>query len=148
MIKILIVGLASFACLKAQAVPVCMAVTDADAQAILGASAKRSKDPSGCQWADAGRKKQMNVVLIGVASMYEAARADSARKGKTQAESGLGGTAFSTVPSDDHGGRAAIYLLKGSAVLVVDIEGFATGGAEAQLPQVRDLVRKLVPKLP
>jgi uncharacterized membrane protein len=31
--------------------------------------------------------------------------------------------------------------------LVVDIDGFAPGGAEERLPQVRDLVRKLVPKL-
>ena len=147
MIKILAVGLVSFVYLKGETVPVCMAVTEDDARAILGPSAKRSKDPSGCQWADTGRKQQMNLVRIGVASMYERARVDSATKGKTQAESGLGNTAFSTVPSKDKGGRAAIYLLKGSAVLVVDIEGFAPGGAEARLPQMRDLVRKLVPKI-
>lgn len=145
MIKILSVVLVSVAYLKAEAVPVCMAVTETDARAILGPSAKRSNDPSGCQWAKGG--KEMNVVRIGVAGMYERARADSAATGKTQAENGLGGTAFSTVPSKNQGGRAAIYLLKGSAVLIVDIDGFAPGGAEERLPQVRDLVRKLVPKL-
>ena len=147
MIKILIVGLASFVCLKAEAVPVCMAVTEDDARTILGPTAKRSKDPSGCQWMDTGHEKQMNLARIGVASMYERARADSAAKGRTQSEGGLGGTAFSTVPSKDHGGRAAIYLLKGSVVLVVDIEGFAPRGAEARIPQMRDLMRKLVPKI-
>src|SRR5947209_7098117 len=99
MIKTLILGLASFMYLKAETVPVCMAVTDDDARAILGTSAKRSKDPSGCQWADTGSKKRMNLARIGVASMYERARVHSATNGKTQAETGLGGTAFSTVPS-------------------------------------------------
>lgn len=145
MIKILAIVVASFVSLKGEAVPVCMAVTDADAQSILGPSAKRSKDESGCQWG-AGRK-QINVVRIGVASMYERAQADGAEKGRNRVETGLGGTAFSTVPSADHGGRAAIYLKKGSAVLVVDVEGFAPGGAEERLAQMRDLVRKLVPKL-
>ena len=147
MVKILSIVVASFVCLKGEAVPVCMAVTDADARTILGPSAKRSKDESGCQWQDAGSKRQMNVVRIGVASMYERAQADGAAKGRNRIETGLGGTAFSTVPSADHGGRAAIYLLKGSAVLVVDVEGFAPGGAEERLVQMRELVRKLVPKL-
>ena len=56
MIKILSVVLVSVAYLKAEAVPVCMAVTETDARAILGPSAKRSNDPSGCQWARGGRK--------------------------------------------------------------------------------------------
>ncbi len=145
--RIFSVVVLTVASLGAEAVPVCSAVTEADAQAIIGPSAKRSNDPSGCEWAGAGSKKQMNVVRIGVASMYERARADSAAKGKTQDENGLGGSAFSTIPSKDKGGRAAIYLLKGSAVLVVDISGFPAGGAEERLPQVRDLVRKLVPAL-
>jgi hypothetical protein len=37
--------------------------------------------------------------------------------------------------------------MKGPVILVVDIDGFAPGGAEERLPQVRDLVRRLVPKL-
>ena len=147
MIKMIAVVLVSVTCLMAEAVPVCMAVTEADARTILGPSAKRSNDPSGCQWADAGRKKQMNLARIGVASMFERAREGTAREGTTQAENGLGGPAFSTIPSAHKGGRAAIYLLKGSAVLVVDIDGFDPGGAEERLPQVRDLVRKLVPKI-
>ncbi len=147
MIKLLSGVLLTVACFAGEAVPVCSAVTVDDARTLLGPSAKRTNDPSGCAWQDAGRKKGMNVARIGVASMFERARVASATKGKTQAEDGLGGTAFATIPSSDHGGRAAIYLLKGSAVLVVDIEGFPAGGAEERLPQMRDLVRKLAPKL-
>jgi hypothetical protein len=147
MIRLLTVVLLTVACLAGQAVPICSAVTQDDARTILGPSPKRTNDPSGCAWMDGDRKKEMNVGRIGVASMFERARAGSAAKGKTQAEDGLGGTAFSTIPSADHGGRAAIYLLKGSAVLVVDISGFPAGGAEERLPQMRDLVRKLAPKL-
>jgi hypothetical protein len=147
MIKVLSVVLLTIACLAGQAVPVCSAVTEGDARTLIGPSAKRSNDPSGCEWADAGRKKQLNVLRIGVASMFERARAGSAAKGKVQTETGLGGPSFSTIPSADHGGRAAIYLLKGDGVLVVDISGFPAGGAEELLPQMRDLARKLAPKL-
>ena len=147
MIKVFSVALLTAASLAGQAVPICSVVTVDDARALIGPTAKRTNDPSGCAWQDAGRKKGMNVARIGVASMFERARVASATKGKTQAEDGLGGTAFATIPSSDHGGRAAIYLLKGSAVLVVDIEGFPAGGAEERLPQMRDLVRKLAPKL-
>jgi len=147
MIKLLSVVLLTAGCLAAEAVPVCFAVTEADARALIGPSAKRTKDPSGCEWADAGSKKRMNVLRVGTSAAFESYRAHSASEGKTQAENGLGGIAFSSVPSAHQGGRAAIYLVKGPAILVVDIDGFAAGGAEAQLPQVRDLVRKLVPKL-
>lgn len=147
MIKLLAIVLLTIACLAGQAVPVCSAVSEDDARSILGPSAKRSKDPSGCQWEDPGHKKQMNVVRVGVASMFERARADSAKTGTSKAETGLGGPAFSAIPSAHGGARAAIYLLKDSAVLIVDIDGFGAGGAEEHLPQVRDLVRKLASKL-
>ena len=147
MIKILSVAILTVAGLSAQAVPVCSAVTEDDARALIGSSAKRTKDPSGCQWAESGGKKQMNVAIVGTAAPFESFRAHSVEEGKTQTENGLGGTAFSSIPSVHHGSRAAIYLVKGPAILVVDLDGFAPGGAEQQLPQVRDLVRKLVPKL-
>jgi hypothetical protein len=147
MIRLLAVVLLTIAGLAGQAVPVCSAVSEEDARSILGLSAKRTNDPSGCQWQEVGHKKQFNVAIVGVASMFERARAASAKKGTSKAETGLGGTAFSAIPSADKGARAAIYLLKGSAVLVVDIEGFEPGGAEVHLPQVRDLVRKLAGKL-
>jgi hypothetical protein len=89
----------------------------------------------------------MNVAKVGSFAAFESYRAHSAREGKTQTENGLGGTGFSSIPTDGDGSRAAIYLMKGPVILVVDIDGFAPGGAEERLPQVRDLVRKLVPKL-
>lgn len=147
MIKLLSGVLLTVACLAGQAVPICSVVTVDDARTLLGPTAKRTNDPSGCGWVDADRKKQINVMRVGTSAAFESYRAHSAREGKTQAENGLGGTAFSTVPSAHQGGRAAIYLLKGSAILVVDIDGFAPGGAEERLPQMRDLVRKLAPKL-
>jgi hypothetical protein len=143
MIKLLSGVWLTVACLAGQAVPICSVVTVDDARTLLGPTAKRTNDPSGCGWVDADRKKEMNVMRVGTSAAFESYRAHSAREGKTQAENGLGGTAFSTVPSAHH----AIYLLKGSAILVVDISGFAPGGAEERLPQVRDLVRKLAPKL-
>jgi hypothetical protein len=147
MIKSLIIVLLTVGCLAAQAVPVCMAVTDDDARAVIGPTAKRTKDPSGCGWEDAGHKKQMNIARIGVASMFERARTGTAAEGRNQVETGLGGTAFSTIPTAHHGERAAIYVLGASSVLIVDIDGFAAGGAEERLPQMRILARKLVPKL-
>ena len=147
MIQLLFIGLLTAGCLAAQAVPVCMAVTEDDARAVIGSTAKRSKDPSGCGWEDAGHKTRMNIARIGVVSMFERARTGTAAEGKNQTETGLGGTAFSTIPTAHHGERAAIYVLGASSVLVVDIDGFAAGGAEQRLPQMRDLARKLVPKL-
>lgn len=130
------------------AVPVCMAVSEGDARAILGPSAKRTKDPSGCGWQTADHPmKQMNVARVGVAAMFEIAREDGTRKGATKVETGLGGAAFSTIPSAHKGARASICMLKDGAVLVVDIDGFEPGGAESHLPQVRNLVRKLGPGL-
>ena len=146
--RILGMVLAMAAGVAGAGVPICMAVSDDDARAILGASAKRTKDPSGCAWeAAADHKKQMNVVRVGVASMFEIARRESEKKGATKVENGLGGPAFSSVPSANQGARAAIYMLKDPAVLIVDIEGFGPGGAEARLVQVRDLVRKLGPSV-
>jgi hypothetical protein len=147
MIKILSMALLTVAVLAAQAVPVCSAVTEEDARALIGPSAKRSKDPSGCEWTDAGSKKRMSVVIVGTAAPFESFRAHSTQEGKTAAEAGLGGTAFSSIPSSHHGSRAAIYLVKGQSILVVDIDGFAPGSVEEHLPQVRDLMRKLVSKL-
>jgi hypothetical protein len=147
MIKLLSVALVTVACLTGQAVPVCSAVTEDDARTLIGPTAKRTNDPSGCQWADAGAKKKMNVARVGSSAAFESYRAHSATEGKTQNENGLGGTAFSSIPTAHQGGRAAIYLAKGPSILVVDIDGFAAGGAEERLPQVRDLVRKLAPKL-
>jgi hypothetical protein len=147
MIKLLAIVLLTITCLAGQAVPICSAVTVDDARMVLGPSAKRTNDPSGCGWADPDRKGGMSVMRVGTSAAFESYRAHSAREGKTQAENGLGGTAFSSIPSAHKGGRAAIYLLKGSAILVVDIDGFPAGGAEERLPQMRDLVRKLAPKL-
>jgi uncharacterized protein (DUF1501 family) len=146
MSKLLAVVLFTITSLAAQ-VPVCMAVSEDDARILLGATAKRTKDPSGCGWEDSGHKKELIVARIGVAAMFEGAHADSVQKGPTKDENGLGGTAFSTIPSAHNGTQASIYLVKGPAVLVVKIEGFEPGDAAQYLPQMRDLVRKLVPKL-
>jgi uncharacterized protein (DUF1501 family) len=146
MIKLSAIVLLAITSLAAQ-VPVCMAVSEDDAKSLLGATAKRTKDPSGCGWEDSGHKKQLNVARIGVATMFEAARADSVQKGPTKDERSLGGTAFSTIPSMHRGTEAAIYLVKGPAMLIVTIDGFESGDAAQHLPQMRDLVRKLVPKL-
>lgn len=147
MIKGFALLLFSAAFLAAEAVPVCMEVSESDARTVLGPSAKRTKDSSGCGWEDAAHKKRMTVALIRVAAMFERARADSVQKGVTKTESGLGDNAFSTVPYAHHGERAAIYMLKGASILVVDIDGFGASGAEEHLPQIRDLMRKLAGKL-
>lgn len=120
--------------------PVCADVSPADASAVLGVTATRTKDPSGCQWEGSTRKARLNVATVGVASMFEAARADGARKGTIQDEKGLGSAAFSSVPSKDNGHRAALYCLKGSIVLILDVEA---DGAAAHLPQMREVMRKL-----
>ena len=65
MIKILSAALLSAATLAGQAVPVCSAVTVEDARVLIGPTAKRTADPSGCQWQEAGGKKQLNVMLVG-----------------------------------------------------------------------------------
>jgi hypothetical protein len=146
MIKLFAIVLLTVAGLSAQAVPICMAVTAEDAQVLIGPTAKRTKDPSGCQWQETGGKK-LDVALVSSSAAFESYRAHSIKEGKTQTENGLGGTGFSSIPTAHHGSRAAIYLMKGPVILVVDIDGYASGGAEAHLPQVRDLVRKLVPKI-
>ena len=141
-----VVAAAFMMTVAAAAVPVCMAVSEGDARAILGPSAKRTMDPSGCGWETTDHpKKHMNVARVGVAGMFETAREDGTRKGPTKVETGLGGPAFSTVPSADQGSHASICMLKDAAVLIVDIDGFEPGGAGSRLPQVRDLVRKLGP---
>jgi hypothetical protein len=147
MIKVFSAALLTAASLTGQAVPICTAVTVEDARALIGPAAKRTSDPSGCQWQEAGGKKKLDLILVGSSAAFESYRAHSVKEGKTQTENGLGGTGFSSIPATQHGSRAAIYLMKGPVILVVDIDGFAPGGAEERLPQVRDLVRKLVPKL-
>ena len=146
MIKLFSAVLLTVAGLSGQAVPICAAVTVEDARTLIGPTAKRTNDPSGCQWQGAGGKK-LDVMLVGSSAGFESYRAHSVKDGKTQTENGLVGTGFSSIPTAHHGSRAAIYLMKGPVILVVDIDGVAPGGAEERLPQVRDLVRKLVPKL-
>ncbi len=146
MIKILAAVLLTITSLAGQ-VPVCMAVSEDDARTLLGAAAKRGKDPSGCGWEDSVHKKQLIIARIGVPAMFERARASYLQRGPTQDENGLGGTAFSSIPSAHKGTQALIYLVKGQAVLIVTIEDFEAGDAAQYLPQMRDLVRKLVPKL-
>jgi hypothetical protein len=125
----------------AQAVPICSAVTVQDATGILGSTAKRTRDPSGCQWEDPTHHRVLNVAVVPVPSMFAAARSQSARDGKTQDEPGLGGAAFSTIPTSDRGNRVALYSLKGSTLLILDLE---EDGAAGRLPQMRDVMRKLV----
>jgi hypothetical protein len=130
--------------LAAQALPICSSVTVEDATSILGVAAKRTKDPSGCGWEDANHKNQLNVAYVKVPSMFERARSTSASEGKTQDEPGLGGAAFSTIPSSHKGNRVALYCLKGSTVLILDLDEV---GAAGRLPQMRDVMRKLVSKI-
>ena len=80
MITVFAVVLLTAECLAAQAVPVCSAVTVDDAKTLLGPSAKRTNDPSGCAWVVTGSQKQLNVVRIGVASMFERAPRRQRRK--------------------------------------------------------------------
>jgi hypothetical protein len=67
------------------------------------------------------------VTRVGSSAGFESYRAHSARDGKTQAENGFGGTAFSAIPTAHKGGRPAICHLKGTAILLVGIDGFAPG---------------------
>lgn len=144
MMKLLVVSTLTVVSLAGQAPSICSLVTAADATAILGVSAKQTRDPSGCGWEDATHKMKLNVAYVNVPTMFAAARADSAKKGKVQDEKDLGGPAFSTVPaSAANGSRMALYCLKQSTVLILDIE---SAGAVDRLPQMRDVMRKLVPK--
>jgi hypothetical protein len=122
--------------------PVCSEVSAADASAVLGVPAIRTKDPSGCVWEDSTQIKTLNVAYVKVAAtvMFEGARADSAKNGTIQDEKGLGTKAFSSVPSKDNGGSVALYCLKGSTVLILDVEAER---AATRLPQMRELMRKL-----
>ncbi len=144
LIRLSVAVLLTAASLGAQSVPICTAVTVEDARTVIGPDAKRTRYPSGCQWQGTGGKK-LNLVLVGSSAAFEMYRAHSVKEAKTQTENGLGGTGFSSTAHN--GARAAIYLMKGPVILLVDIDGFAPGGAEERLPQMRDLVRKLVPKL-
>ena len=98
--------------MAAQALPICSSVTVEEATSILGVAAMRTKDPSGCGWEDATHKKQLSVAYVMVPSMFDRARSESATKGKTQDEPGLGEKAFSTIPSKDKGNRIALYCIK------------------------------------
>jgi hypothetical protein len=143
MIKLLVISGLAVAGLAGQAPSICSLVTAADATAILGVSAKQTRDPGGCGWEDATHKMTLNVAYVNVPTMFEAARAGSARKGKVQDEKDLGGPAFSTSADAAKGGRVALYCLKQSTVLILDLE---SAGAVDRLPQMRDVMRKLVPK--
>src|ERR1700682_3711065 len=144
MMKLLMVSTLTVAGLAGQEPSICSLVTAADATAILGVSAKQTRDPSGCGWEDATHKMKLNVAYVNVPTMFEAARAGSAKKGKGQDEKDLGGPAFSSVPaSAANGSRVAIYCLKQSTVLILDLE---SAGATDRLPQIRAVMRKLVPK--
>jgi hypothetical protein len=147
MIKSLAVFTITVATLAGEALPICSLVSAEDASAVLGVSAKQTRDPSGCGWEDAAHQRTLDIAYVKVPSMFEAARTKTATKGKTQDEKGLGVPAFSTVPSNDKGGRAAIYALKGGTVVIIDISKFPSGGAPDRLPQMRDLARKLISKI-
>ena len=141
--KLLVISALTVAGLAGQELSVCSLVTAADATAILGVSAKQTRDPSGCVWEDATHKMKLNIAYVNVPTMFESARVGSAKKGKVQDEKGLGGPAFSTSADAAKGGRVALYSLKQSTVLIVDLE---SAGAADRLPQMRDVMRKLVPK--
>lgn len=131
--------------LAAQALPICSTVTAADASSILGVPATMTKDPSGCGWEDATHHKQLNVAYVNVPSMFDRARSKSVTTGKTQDEAGIGEKAFSTIPTKDKGGRIAVYcLLKGSTVLILDL---TEDGAAARLPQIREVMKKVVARV-
>jgi hypothetical protein len=143
MIKLLAIAALTVSTLPGQALTICSLVTTEDASAILGVAAKRTQDPSGCGWEDATHKNQLNVAYVTVAAMFERARADSSKKGKVEDEKGLGGPAFSSIPTASNGTKAAVYCLKGSTVLILDAEAPA---AASRIPQMREVMRKLVPK--
>lgn len=143
MLKCLTMASLMLASLPGQTNPVCGSVSTEDATAVLGASASRTRDPSGCAWQDATHKRTFNVAYVNVPAMFERARQDSVAKGKTEDEKGLGGPAFSTAPSSYKGDRVALYCLKGATVLILDLEA---PGAVSRIQQMRDVMRKLVPK--
>ena len=127
--------------MTAQNNPLCASVSTEDATAIIGTSASRTHDPSGCAWDDATHKKVLNVAYVKSPSMFEGARAGTAAKGKNEDEKGLGGPAFSTVPTSHKGERVALYCLKGNSVLILDLD---EPGATGHLPQMRDLMRRQI----
>ena len=65
MIKLLSGVLLTVASLAGQAVPICSLVTVEDARTLIGPTAKRTNDPSVCEWREAGGKKEMNVMRVG-----------------------------------------------------------------------------------
>src|ERR1035437_6657472 len=113
MIKVFSVALLTAASLAGQAAPICSAVTVDDARALIGPTAKRTNDPSGCVWRGADGKKRKKMGKGGLFGAFGSYRAHSVKDGKTQTENGLGGTGFSSIPTDGRGSRAAIYLMKG-----------------------------------
>jgi len=130
--------------LSAADLAICSLVTAEDASSIFGNAAKKTRDPSGCGWDDAANKKSLNVAYVRVPSVFAGARSETATSGKNQDEAGLGGPAFSTIPSEYHGNRIALYCLKGSTVLILDLQA---DGAAGRLAQMRDVMRKVVAKL-
>jgi hypothetical protein len=94
---------------------------------------------------DATHQRKLDVAYVNVASMYERAKQKSATQGKTDDEAGLGGPAFSTTATSAKGGRTALYCLKDSMVLILDL---SETNAAARLPQMRDTMRKLKPFKP
>ena len=130
--------------LAGQELSICSLVTAEDASNILGTAAVKTKDPSGCSWNDATKKKELNVAYVNVPSMFDTARVETAKDGKTQVEPGLGAPAFSTIPTGEHGDRIAVYCRKGSTVLILDL---TAPGAAGRLAPMRDLMRKVAAKL-
>jgi len=143
MLKLVVISGLTVAGLTGQAPSICSLVTAADATEILGVSAKQTRDPSGCGWEDATHKMNLNIAYVNVPTMFETARAGSARKGKVQDEKDIGGPAFSTSADAAKGNRVALYCLKQSTVMIVDLE---STGAVDRLPQMRNVMRKLAPK--
>ena len=144
LLTLIVIAALTSTSLAAQALPICSTVSADDASSILGAPATKIKDPSGCGWEDATHQKRLNVAYVNVPSMFDGARTESATTGKTEDEAGLGEKAFSTIPTKDKGGRVAVYCLKGSTVLILDLE---ETGAAARLPQIREVMRKVAAKV-
>src|SRR5436190_23077600 len=76
--KLLLISALTVAGLAGQELSVCSLVTAADATAILGVSAKQTRDPSGCVWEDATHKMKLNIAYVNVPTMFESARVGSA----------------------------------------------------------------------
>ena len=132
------------ASLAGQELSICALVTAEDASNILGTAAVKMKDPSGCGWTDATKKMRLNVAYVNVPSMFDAARLGTAKDGKTQDDPGLGAPAFSTIPTDEHGDRIAVYCRKGATVLILDL---TAPGAAGRLAPMREVMRKVAATL-